>query len=132
MSLRLLLPVALCAALFMACSSVTPEEQAAKAAKSYYDLLVDGQVETFLEGKVGSNSLPNDYMEQLVKAHRQYLSDIKEKHGGLREVLVSPNVAHCDSSLHLTYAFLLLCYGDSAQEEVTVPMVEVDGEWRMK
>ena len=119
--------VALCA-----CSGSTPEEQAAKAARAYYTHLADDRPMEFLEGKAGLDSLPGDYCDQLLKAVQQYMADMVEKHGGLCEVSISNNVGRRDTSLHLTYAFLLLHYADSTQEEITVPMVNVDGDWLMK
>ena len=115
-----------------ACSSTTPEQQAAHAAQKYYKCLAEGYVEGFLEGKAGVGDLPSAYCEQLLQAYKMYIADMQRKHKGLREVRISPNVGRCDSTLHLTHAFLLLCYADSTQEEITVPMVESDGEWRMK
>ena len=53
-------------------------------------------------------------------------------HGGISEVRISPNVGRRDTTLQLTYAFLLLCFADSTQEEIVVPMVEKDGQWYMK
>ena len=84
------------------CSEISPEQQAAEAAKAYYTRLLEGAPEGFLSGKVDYDSLPADYRQQLLKA------------------------------LHLVYAFLLLSYNDSTQEEITVPMVEVNGEWKIK
>ena len=128
---RLFYIVALLVAL-SACAGSTPEEAAAKAAKAYYDCLVEDFPEGFLEGKAGIDSLPDAYCEQLVQACHQYVADVIRKHGGLLEVRVSDNVGRTDESLGLTYAFLLLNYADSAQEEITGPMVEVNGEWKMK
>jgi hypothetical protein len=96
----------------------------------------------------------------LVEAVELYLSDMQEKHGGLREVRISDNVGRCDtlpapltpgkttaalppqtsgkttaasqSRTPIVYAFLLLCYGDSTQEEIAVPMVEQGGLWLMR
>ena len=119
--------IALCA-----CSS-TPEEQAARAARGYYQcLVVDDRPEEFLQGKANADSLPDSYRAQLLKAINQYRAEMLDKHNGLNEVQVSDNVARHDTSLNLTYAFLLLCYGDSSEEEITVPMVEHDGQWLMK
>ena len=115
-----------------ACSSTPPEQLAAESAKAYYDQLVEGYVEGFLEGKADIDSLSADYCEQLVAVHKQYLADVQRKHNGFHEVRISPNVARRDSTLQLTHAFLILCFGDSTQEEITVPMVEVNGEWKMK
>ena len=118
--------IALCA-----CSS-TPEEQAARAARDYYQCLIDDRPEEFLQGKANADSLPDSYRAQLLKAINQYRAEMLDKHNGLNEVQVSDNVARRDTSLNLTYAFLLLCYGDSTEEEITVPMVERDGQWLMK
>jgi len=118
--------------LLTACSKKSPEEQAAMAAKSYYDKLVEGYMEGFLEGKANVDSLPSAYCDQLLAAYKQYMSDIQKKHGGIREVRISENVGRTDSTLRLTYAFLMLCYVDSTQEEIVVPMVQAGDDWRMK
>lgn len=115
-----------------ACGGASPEERAAEAAKAYYDRLAAGFPEDFLEGRAAVDSLPTDYCEQMVAVYRKYMADISEKYGGIREVRISPNIGRRDSTLQLTYAFLLLCFADSTQEEITVPMVEKDGEWYMK
>lgn len=124
--------------LFSSCSSTPPEWQAASAAKDYYDCLKEGDAVGFLEGKAGAGSLAADYGEQLLTAVRQYHADLQKKHGGLREVCISEehykqNLEDCrDTVLHLTYAYLILCFGDSTQEEVMVPMTEHNGRWLMK
>ena len=115
-----------------ACSSVSSEEQAAKAARSYYVHLLDDRPAEFLDGKVGADSLPDAYRAQLIQTYNQYMADMVSKYGGLTDVAVSPNIGRRDTSIHVTYAFLLLSFRDSTQEEIAVPMVEVDGEWRMK
>ena len=117
---------------FVSCGETSPEQQAAEAAQTYYNRLLEGFPDGFLEGKAGYDRLPADYRQQLVKANEQYMQDMQQHHEGLHAVAVSPNVGRCDSTLHLVYAFLLLSYNDSTQEEITVPMVEVNGEWKMK
>lgn len=122
-------------ALLLACSGVTREWQAATAAQKYYELLSKGDAIRFMEGKAGVENLPADYCEQLLKAIENYHKDIQEKHGGLNDVRISDNTSLLADTTHVEQevkAFLILCYGDSTQEEIVVPMVEVDGEWRMK
>ena len=114
------------------CQEVSLEQQAAEAAQSYYQRLLDGYPDGFLAGKAAYDEMPADYRDQLVKANEQYMKDVEQKHDGLRSVVVSPNVGRIDSTLHVVYAFLLLSYGDSTKEEVTVPMVQVDGDWKMR
>lgn len=117
----------------MGCSEeLTPEQQAAEAAQGYYQRLQDGYPDGFLAAKAAYDQMPEDYREQLVKANELYMKDMQQKHDGLRSVAISPNVGRTDTALHVVYAFLLLSYGDATQEEVTVPMVLVDGEWKMK
>lgn len=115
----------------MACSSeITPEEQASLAAKGYYTHLVAGEYEKFLEGKLGGDSLPDDYREQLLTGYRQFMAQQERAHKGIREVRVSN--AKTDSLAGYTSVFLILCYGDSIDEEIVVPMVNHQGRWRMK
>lgn len=113
-----------------ACSRVSGEEAALLAAQGYYTHLAAGEYRQFLEGKVGSDSLPDDYREQLLTAYAQFAERQQREHGGIREVRA--NAASTDSLQHYTNAFLLLCYGDSTEEEIVVPMVEHEGRWRMK
>ena len=99
---------------------------------AYYQHLVEGYPEGFLEGKVGVDNLPSDYCDQLLAVYKQYIDELQKKHQGLQRVRIADNVGRRDTLQHLMYTFLLLSYGDSTQEEITVPMVEVDGEWKMK
>jgi hypothetical protein len=115
----------------LSCSSpLSPDQQAALAAEGYYRHLLAGEYDQFLEGRAGADSLPDSYREQLLTGYRQFMAQQQEKHDGITAVSVS-NV-RTDSLDHYTSVFLLLCYGDSTQEEIVVPMVEHNGSWRMK
>ena len=115
--------------LFSTACSTPPEQQAAESAKACYDLLVEDDAVRFLECKAGSDTLAADYGEQLLEAVRQYQRDIRQKHGGLREVRIADDQSAFNTSQLST---LILCYADSTQEAITVPMVERDGQWLMK
>lgn len=114
----------------IACSGPTPEEMASLAAKGYYDHLVKGEYELFLEGKDGADSLPDDYREQLLASYKQFMALQHNDHHGIREVRISN--AKTDSTQNYINVFLVLCFGDSTNEEVVVPMVERNNSWRMK
>ena len=116
----------------MGCQEVSSEQQAAEAAQGYYQRLLDGYPDGFLAGKAAYDEMPSDYRSQLVKANEQYVKDMQQKHNGLRSVAISPNVGRIDSTLNVVYTFLLLSYGDSTQEEVIVPMVQVGSDWKMR
>lgn len=113
-----------------ACSSPTREELASLAAKGYYQHLIEGDFDHFLEGRVMADSLPDDYRSQLIDGYSQFLAQQVKARGGINEVRISR--AFTDSSQQYTSVLLMLCYGDSTTEEVVVPMVEHDGRWMMK
>ena len=108
----------------------TPEELASQAAKEYYDRLMTGDYEAFLSGKAGADSLPADYRTQLLKAYELYKQELDQTHGGIAEVTISN--ARCDSTQQLMHAFLLLHFKDSVKEEITVPMVQREEQWKMR
>ena len=125
--------------LLLACSSKTPEEAASEAALSYYNRILQGYPDGLLAAKAGSDSLPGDYRHQLKLSYQQYIKDLQRLHGGLQAVALSDNPARRDSFKldgdkyeHVIYTFLLLSFRDSTKEEITIPMVEENGEWRMK
>ena len=66
------------------CQEVSLEQQAAEAAQSYYQRLLDGYPDGFLAGKAAYDEMPADYRDQLVKANEQYMKDVEQKHNGLR------------------------------------------------
>jgi hypothetical protein len=117
--------------ILVGCSGgLTPEEAASLAAKGYYRHLADGDCEHFLEGRVGSDSLPELYREQLLTSCRQFVAQQKKLHQGITDVSVS-NVRR-DTLTDYVSVFLLLKFGDATTEEIVVPMVEHNGKWRMK
>lgn len=119
-----------------ACTGVTPEWKAALAAQSYYECLAKGDAVRFMEGKAGIGGQPASYCEQLLKAVEEYHAVIQQKHGGLAGIRISDNTTLLADTMHaasVVNAFLILCYRDSTQEEIVVPMVQDgEGEWRMK
>jgi len=125
------LPLILLMVLLAACSGPSKEEMASLAAKGYYEHLIKGETEQFLAGKAGSDSLPKSYRSQLLDAYRQFVAQQEQKHLGIQEVLVVR--AQTDSLTDYTNVFLTLCFGDSTNEEIVVPMVEQgEGRWRMR
>ena len=113
-----------------ACSSPTKEELASLAAKGYYQHLIEGDFDHFLEGRVMADSLPDDYRSQLIDGYSQFLAQQVKARGGINEVRISR--AFTDITQQYTSVLLMLCYVDSTSEEVVVPMVERDGRWMMK
>jgi hypothetical protein len=116
--------------LLCACSGATAEEMASLAAKGYYEHLIDGEYEHFLAGKAGADSFPKAYREQLITGYKQFMAQQEKMHHGIHEIRIVG--AKADTLLQCMNVFLVFCYGDSANEQVAVPMVEYHGAWRMK
>ena len=119
------------ALLVTACGSPSKEELASLAAKGYYDHLIHGEYEQFYEGMDQREFTSQaDYRSQMLDNLRQFMARQEQEHRGILEVRVSNAVT--DTTQQLTNVFLVLCFGDSTNEEVVVPMVERQGAWRMK
>ena len=118
-------------AILTACGSATKEELASLAAKGYYDHLIHGEYEQFYEGMDQREFTGEaEYRSQMLDNFRQFMARQEKEHHGVLEVRVS-NVT-TDTVQQFTNVFLVLCFGDSTNEEIVVPMVERNGSWRMK
>ena len=92
---------------------VDPAAVAGNVAKQYYQYLLDGKYEEFVDGHYQPDSIPGVYREQLITNAKMFVGRQKE-------------------AKHVANVFLNIAYGDSTTEEVVVPMVLVDGNWMMK
>ena len=115
----------------MSCGNPTAEEMASLAAKGYYEHLIHGEYEQFLQGKAGLNKHPEEeYWNQLRDNCYQFVHQQEQAHHGIHEVRVVN--AKTDTLQKYTNVFMMLCFGDSTNEEIVVPMVERDGRWYMR
>ena len=115
----------------MSCGNPTPEEQASLAAKGYYEHLIHGEYEQFLKGKAGLHKhSEEDFWNQLRDNCHQFVHQQEQAHRGIHEVRVVN--AKTDTLQKYTNVFMMLCFGDSTNEEIVVPMVERDGRWYMR
>ena len=117
-------------AAIISCSQEKHDFAAANAAKEYYDMLIDGKFDGFVDGMNYANPIPDSYREQLEMNARMFVNELNEDRKGLREVRVINCVT--DSVLPAANAYLMLCFGDSTFEQVVVPIVKRDGRWWMK
>ena len=131
MGAHVLAAAGLAAALLAGCGErPAAPDAAALAARQYYDSLLCGRYAAFVGGMAGADSLPEAYLEQLRTNAKQFMARQKEEHGGISSVSVVR--VDTDSVNRRRDVFLMLCYGDSAREEVVVPMVETPAGWRMR
>lgn len=107
-----------------------PEDLALQAAKVYYEQLVNGDINSFVEGSLKGDSISPAYRKQLVLNMQMYLETINKSHRGIKAIEAVRATA--DTATHTANAFLAISFGDSIREEIVVPMVEKDGIWYMK
>lgn len=108
----------------------SPEHLAALAAQGYYQHLQHGEVERYLEGTLGYDSMPDGFKSEQRANIKMFLAQQKEAHGYITSVEVSN--ATSDSIQKIVYAMLNIQFADSTLEEICVPMVSKDGKWMMK
>ena len=129
--------VIMCIATIACSKQAKQEDYALQAAKAYYDQLVQGDFNSFVDGTWQRDSLPQDYKAQLSLNIQQYLENIQKEHKGINHVEALR--AKCDtlklandSSIVTAQAFLALCFNDSTREEIVVPMVLNANIWYLR
>ncbi|MBR5655255.1 MAG: hypothetical protein IKW98_01025 [Prevotella sp.] len=114
----------------VACSRINPADKAAHAAKQYYDYLLKGKYESFVEGHYMPDSIPESYRSGLITNARMFIKQQQREHRGIKETRIVN--ADADTALHTANVFLVFTYGDSTSEEVNVPMIESKGIWYLR
>ena len=121
-----------CLALAAACKKeeIRPEEIALQAAKAYYEQLLHGEYEAYVDGTLKGDSVSPAYRQQLVLNMQMYVERQNAEHKGISRVQALR--AMYDSSAHTSDAFLAIEFADSTKEEIVVPMVEREGVWYLR
>lgn len=125
--------VILAAMLVIACGGKggdNPSEMAGRTAKLYYENLLHGRYDVFVDGFYRPDSIPGSYRSQLIDNARMYVAQMNDDHHGLARVDLIRATA--DTARNEGRAFLLLCFADSTREEIVVPMVRVEKLWMMR
>ena len=107
-----------------------PNELAVRAAKVYYDYLIAGNFEAYVDGFYRPDSIPGSYREQLIVNAKQYMAGMRTRHSGVSDIVVTR--AETDTLGGYTNVFMLITFADSIREEIVVPMVKRGNEWKMK
>ena len=130
-SLSILIAVAL---LLAACGekkkNVDQGKLAAKAAKYYYEQLLKGDYEAFLNNENRTNNLPYNYRKQLLLNLKQFVAQQDSVHHGIDSITLG--ASHFSAKNNTASVFLLFCYGDKTTEQVVVPMVKERGKWILR
>ena len=132
MPLSLLVSISSCTS-----ENIKQEDIALQTAKAHYDQLIAGQTQSFLEGTLKGDALPEDYKEQLLLNLQMYIETQQKIHGGFSEVIAvratcDTTTINPDSLLITAQSTLMLCFKDSTKEEIVVPMVRSNNTWYMQ
>lgn len=104
------------------------ELTAAEAAESYYRLLPAGNYAMFVDGMAGADAMPHEYRRQLTELVRQQMETRWQKHGTWQSITAT----HVEESDSLANVTLELHFADKTTDQIILPMVYIDGEWRMQ
>ena len=109
--------------------------QSRKAAENAYELLIKGKYEAYVDQIYYADSLTDSYRQQLIDRMKEFMQKEAEARGGIvsatatYDTLFSSNNSAFPLQAHV---FLELTFGDGSHHEVGVPMVKVDGKWKMQ
>ena len=81
---------------------------AAIAAKGYYDELLQGKYEEFVDATYRRDSIPAVYREQLIANAKMYIGQQNVEHQGIKEVTIAN--AKADTARRTAQVFLVLNY----------------------
>ncbi len=135
--------------LFVACTAEKADEDVSAVAKSYYDELLNGHADRFVSHTYMPEAIPEGYRQQLESNARMWVAEMNSEHGGVYSVRAVNHVYTdaekpksgkqtalpfaANSKEHSeANAFLVLCFADSLNEQIVVPMVKRNGEWLMR
>ena len=105
--------------------------EATQAAVDSYRLLLAGDYDGYTSNVFGADRMHPDYRSQMVEAYKQFIGQQKDEHGGI--LSVKPVNAKLESEKDsLVNVFMMLCFADSTNEEIVVPMVCRHGRWKMR
>lgn len=121
-----------CVMSLFSCKEKAPDSgyYAGIAAKGYYDLLLEGKYDEFVEGQNMPHRIPEGYRQQLVLNAKMFVEQQKDEHRGIKAFLVLD--AKADTAHHVADVYLSVTYGDSTKEQIVVPMVKVEKKWKMR
>ena len=125
--------VILAAMLVIACGGKgddNPSEMAGRTAKLYYENLLHGRYDVFVDGFYRPDSIPSSYRSQLIDNARMYVAQMNDDHHGLARVDLIHATA--DTARNEGRAFLLLCFVYFTLVVVVVPMVRIENLWMMR
>lgn len=118
--------------LFAACRKEVPDLNSCTAvcsqAETYYQNLMAGQYEKYLEGISGACAMLPEQRAQTLQALKAFCQNQQAQHGGM----VSVRGVEALLQDKRAEVYMDIIYADSVSERIVVPMVLEDSVWRME
>ena len=105
-------------------------KQAGNAAVKYYEYLIAGQYDRYVDGIRSCDSVPEAYRNRMKVLVKQFVAREKAKNGGLKSVALGREEL-CLGGMSAN-VFLNVTFGNGMTEEVVLPLVKVGKIWRMQ
>ncbi|MBQ0074851.1 MAG: hypothetical protein KBT34_11740 [Prevotella sp.] len=109
---------------------VTPESVALETARMYYDMLLKGDYDNFVDATLHGDSISPVYRQQLVLNAKMFIEKQKKEHDGIDSITAVRATA--DTASHTANSFLSIYFSDKTKEEIVVPMIEKGGIWYIR
>lgn len=108
---------------------LTAEQRSVRcAAEKCYSLLADQRYEKFVEEISYADQMSPEYRSQMVDLVHEHVATEHSRHGRMLSAKAVGDTIDGD----MAQVFLQLVFADHTTEEVGLPMVKVDDEWKMQ
>ena len=128
---KVLLPLLLMTLLFGACHNdglSRDQREARKAAERCYEDLRKGRFDRFVDAIAYADQMSPEYRQQMQDLIHESTYQNESAHGKMvSAVAIGDTLAG-----NLAHIYLQVTYADSTSEEIGVPMICIDGDWKMQ
>ena len=97
---------------------------------AYYELYRSGNYADYVKAMQSCDDKPADFCKQMADALKQHATRIKAEKGGAVSAEFLRTELHAEHSA--ADAYLSVTYGDSTKEEIILPLVFWQDQWRLK
>ncbi len=127
-----LLPfVALMMSLWASCGKdVTERQHVEEAVLASYDMLLNGRYTEYASMLAGASARNDDYNAQLADNAAMFIEEQRRLHTNIVDVRVAD--VKIGKGNKTADAYVVICYADSTNEEIVMPMLKEQGVWKVK
>ncbi len=104
------------------------QRQVRSAAERCYELLQEKKYDQFVEEIAYSDQMSPEYRQQMQDLIQEHADNMLREHGKLLSAEATGDSIIGD----IAHVYLQVTYADSTSEEVGVPMICIEGKWKMQ